>query len=375
MDTHKSYICRMNHLMHKYATLLVDYCLEIKPGEKLYIKTTSLAQPLLREVYRVAISRGAHVEYDMALENMTSIFYKEANREQLAYISPFYKQAIETFDAFLVIRAPFNLREDQNVDPAKMKVKSEAYKDINDIYFERTATRSLKRSLCQFPTSASAQEAGMSLEEYENFVYNACHLYDEDPQSSWLKVRQDQQRIVDHLNQVKNVQYVGPNIDIKFCVEGRTWINSDGQNNMPSGEVFSAPIEDSVNGTVRFSYPCVYRGKDVQGVTLTVKDGLVVDWSAEAGQDILDQIFDIEGARRFGEVAIGTNYNIQRSTRNILFDEKIGGTIHMAIGQSYRQCGGKNNSTIHWDMITDMKEGGQILTDGNLIYENGKFLI
>lgn len=365
----------MNQLLNKYATLLVDYCLEIKSGEKVFVRTTTLAEPLLREVYREVIKRGAYMEYDMAMENMTRIYFSEANDEQLQHVSSFFRHAIEHFDAFLVIRAPFNLREDQNVDPAKMKIKSEAYKDVNKLYFERTATRDLKRSLCQFPTSASAQEAGMSLEEYQDFVYKACNLYEDDPQAAWLKVREEQQRIVDHLNGVSKVRYEGPNIDVEFSVDGRTWINSDGQNNMPSGEVFSAPVEDSVNGKIRFSYPCVYRGKDVQGVTLEVKDGWVEKWSADVGKDILDQIFDIDGARRFGEVAIGTNYNIQRSTRNILFDEKIGGTVHMAIGQSYKQCGGQNQSTIHWDMITDMKNGGRILADGNLIYENGNFLI
>ncbi len=365
----------MNDILSKYATLLVDYCLEIKSGERLFIKSTTLAEPLIKEVYRVAIRRGAHVEYDLAIQDMTSIFYQEAGQHQLEHVSPFYKSAIESFDAFLVIRAPFNLREDQNVDPNKVKIKSAAYKDVNHTYFERTATRDLKRCLCQFPTSASAQEAGMSLEEYQHFVFNACNLFEEDPKAAWLKVRDEQQHMVDYLNDVKKVRYVGPNLDIEFSVEGRTWINSDGQNNMPSGEVFSAPVEDSVNGKVTFSYPCVYRGKDVKGVTLHVKDGLVTNWDAEQGKDILDSIFEIDGARRFGEVAIGTNYNIQRSTRNILFDEKIGGTIHMAMGQSYKQCGGQNSSTIHWDMITDMQNGGEIIADGITIYKNGKFLV
>jgi aminopeptidase len=365
----------MKPLLTRYAELLVDYCLEIKAGERLYIKTTTLAEPLLKEVYRIAIRRGAHVEYDLAIQDMAKIFYDEASDDQLSHVSPFYKSAIETFDAFLVIRAPFNLREDQNIDPEKMKMKSKAYKGINQSYFDRTATRELKRCLCQFPTAAAAQAAGMSLEEYEYFVYNACHLYDDDPQASWLQVRADQQKIADYLNTVKNVHYRGPNIDITFSVDGRTWINSDGQNNMPSGEVFSAPVEDSVNGKVRFSYPCVYRGRDVKGVTLEVKDGKVESWTADEGKEILDRIFEVEGSRYFGEVAIGTNYNIQQSTRNILFDEKIGGTIHMAIGQSYKQCGGKNMSTIHWDMITDMKEGGEIEADGKIIYRNGAFLI
>ncbi|MDX1685994.1 MAG: aminopeptidase [Saprospiraceae bacterium] len=365
----------MNRLLNKYATLLIDYCLEIEKGEKLFVKTTSLAQPLLREVCRMAIRRGAHVDYDMSMEDMSRIFYSEAQDHQLEYVSPLYKMIIEEYDAFLVIRAPFNLREDQNIDPEKMKKKSRAHKGINETYFERTATRQLKRSLCQYPTSAAAQEAGMSLEEYSQFVYNACHLFDDDPQESWLKVRKDQQRIVDYLNNVEQVKYKGPHIDVSFSVKGRTWINSDGRNNMPSGEVFSAPVEDTVNGRVQFSYPCVYRGKDVKGVTLEIKDGLVVAWDAEQGKDTLDQIFDIDGARRFGEVAIGTNYNIQRSTKNILFDEKIGGTVHMAIGQSYKQCGGQNSSTIHWDMITDMKDGGEVIADDKTIYRNGEFLI
>ena len=200
-------------------------------------------------------------------------------------------------------------------------------------------------------------------------------MFDEDPIAKWLEVRKKQQVYVDYLNKVDFVQYKGPNIDISFSVKGRTWINSDGRANMPSGEVFSAPVEDSVNGKVYFSYPGLYMGKDVSGVSLEVKDGLIVSWDAEQGKDILDKVFAIPGARNWGEVAIGTNYNIQRTTRNILFDEKIGGSIHMAVGQSYKQCGGKNESAVHWDMITDMKNGGEIWADGVKIYENGLFLI
>jgi aminopeptidase len=162
---------------------------------------------------------------------------------------------------------------------------------------------------------------------------------------------------------------------MSFSVKGRKWINSDGRANMPSGEVFSAPIEDSVNGWAYFSYPTIYMGKDVEGVRLEVKDGEVVKWSAEKGQDVLDKVFSVEGARRWGEVAVGTNMNIQRTTRNILFDEKIGGSIHMAVGQSYKQCGGKNESAVHWDMITDMRDGGEIIADGEVIYRNGAFVI
>lgn len=362
-------------ILEKYAYLLVNYCLELKKGEKLYIQTTTLAEPLVREVYRQALRAGALVEVNMEFREKSRIFITEADEDQLQYVSPFYKQAIETFDAYLVIRAPFNLRENQNVDSKKQKASTKSNKALMSTYFERTANKSLKRSLCQYPTQASAQEAGMSLEEYQQFVFNACNLYSEDPTSEWLKVREKQQKIVDYLNTVDLIQYKCNLTDISFSVKDRIWINSDGQNNMPSGEVFTGPIENTVNGTVHFTYPSIYMGHDVEDIVLEVKDGEVISWKAKKGQELLDQIFQIEGSRYFGEVAIGTNYNIQQSTKNILFDEKIGGTIHMAIGQSYLQTGGKNNSAIHWDMITEMKEGGQIFADGKLIYENGEFLI
>lgn len=214
----------------------------------------------------------------------------------------------------------------------------------------------------------------MSLEEYEHFVYDACKLNDPDPVKSWKNVRRAQQQIVDLLNQRTDIRYVGEGIDIRFNTKGRTWINSDGQTNMPSGEVYTSPLEDSVNGTVHFSFPAVYMGHEVEGVTLWVKDGLVEKWEALRGKAFLDEVFQIPGARRFGEAAVGTNYGIKQFTKNILFDEKIGGTIHMAIGQSYLQTGGKNESTVHWDMIGDMSNGGAIFADGEKIYENGRFL-
>jgi len=362
-------------ILVKYAKLLVNYCLEIQKDEQLYISSTTLAEPLVREVYREAMSKGAHVEVDLSFREMNRIFYEEAVENQLSYIPTLKQEAMSNFDAYLAIRAPFNLKEDQSVDPSKRAARSKALKSLSEMYFERTANKSLKRSLCQYPTQASAQEADMSLEEYQKFVFNACNLYDDHPEQAWLNRRASQQKIVDYLNQRDKIQYIGKGTDITFSVKGRIWINSDGQTNMPSGEVFSGPIEDSVNGKVHFSYPAIFMGKEVQGITLHVKDGKVEKWSANRGQEILDEVFKIEGARYFGEVAIGTNYNIQRATKNILFDEKIGGTIHMAVGQSYKQTGGKNMSAIHWDMIADMKEDGQIIADGEKIYENGKFLI
>lgn len=365
----------MNSIIEKYAKLLVEYCLEIKEGERLYIDTSTAAKPLVKEVYRHAYSVGGIVEYQLRFSEEKNIKYRNAKGVQLDHVPVLYKEAMENFDAYLAIRAPHNLVENHSIDKEKTKRYSKAAKATHDLYFKRTADGSLKRSLCQFPTQASAQMAGMSLEEYSKFVFNACRLYDEDPKTSWLEVRKNQQHIVDYLNTVDKVKYISNQTDIEFSVKGRKWINSDGRTNMPSGEVFTGPIEDSVNGQVYFSYPSVYSSRPVKGIQLNVKNGEVISWTAEQGKELLDEIFQYPGAKYFGEVAIGTNYNIQTATKNILFDEKIGGTIHMAVGQSYLQTGATNQSPIHWDMITDMKEGGQIIADGKLIYENGKFLI
>ncbi len=364
----------MNPILKKYANLLVNYCLEIQPGDRLYIKTTTLAEALVREVYREAMKAGGLVVVSLDFREQSKIFFEHAEGDQLSFVTQDYKKAMEEFEAYLYIRAPFNLREDQANDPEKVKMRKKAMVPLNKIYFERTATRALKRNLCQFPTIAAAQNAGMSLEDYETFVYGACKLFEEDPVQSWLDVRAAQQAIVDLLNSKETIRYKGEGIDIRFSTKGRTWINSDGQTNMPSGEVYTSPVEDSVNGVINFSYPAVYMGHVVEDVTLWVKDGYIEKWEAKQGKAFLDRIFDMEGARRFGEAAIGTNYNINRFTKNILFDEKIGGTVHMAIGQSYLQAGGKNQSSIHWDMIANMKNGGEIYANDEKIYDSGRFL-
>lgn len=365
----------MNNILQKYAALLVHYCLRVQPGDRVFISTTTLAEPLVREVYREALEAGAAlVECDLAFRERERLLLHYGSADALKTPPALMKLAMETFECYLNIRAPYNLRELQNAPSDRQNLRQEGLRPINKTYFERIADRRLRRNLCQYPTDAAAQEAGMSLSEYEHFVFNACKLFEENPIEAWLQVRAEQQRIVDHLNACSTVRYIGPNTDIAFSTAGRTWINSDGQNNMPSGEVFTSPVEDSAQGVVHFSFPALYQGREVEGITLWVKDGYIEKWEARRGQDFLDYIFTLPGTRRFGEAAIGTNYAIRRMTKNILFDEKIGGTIHMAIGQSYLQCGGKNESSVHWDLITDMTQGGEIWADGTCIYRNGQFL-
>lgn len=365
----------MQSILNQYAHLLINYCLELKENEKVYIQSSTLAEDLIREVYKEAIKVGAHPEVDMIFREKNKIYLDHARDHQLEFISPVKHMIINEYDAYLNIRAPYNLREDANVDPAKRTKSAMSGKPLSDIFSRRAAEGSLRRTLCQYPTQASAQEAGMSLEEYERFIFDACHLFDEDPAASWRHISSEQQKIVDYLNQCDTIRYKNEKTDITFSVEGRIWINSDGRVNMPSGEVYTGPVEDSVEGVVNFNYPSIYNGREVQGVTFVVQNGHIKEWHAERGIEVLDEIMKIEGARQFGEVAIGTNYNIQRPTKNILFDEKIGGTIHMAIGQSYLQTGGKNESVIHWDLITDMTQNGQIYADEKLIYQDGRFII
>ena len=366
----------MQSILNKYARLLTHYCIQVKPGDKVFISSTLLAEPLVREVYREAYAAGAAlVEYDLVFSERERVFMENAGETALQTPPTLTRLAMESFDCYLNIRAPFNLRETSGATPERAKMRTDALAPVNKAYFERTADRRLKRNLCQYPTNAAAQEAGMGLSEYEAFVFGACKLFADDPSAEWRKLSAGQQRIVDHLNRCSTVRYHSENTDITFSTKGRTWMNSDGQTNMPSGEVYTSPVEDSVNGTVHFSYPCIYQGNAVEGVTLWVKDGLIEKWEAQRGQEYLDYIFTIPGTRRFGEAAIGTNYDINRMTKNILFDEKIGGTIHMAIGQSYLQAGGKNESPVHWDMITDMTKDGEIWADGEKIYEKGQFLI
>ena len=363
------------NIYEKYANLLINYSLKLKKGDRLLINSTYLAEPLLKEVYKCAIAAGANPEFKIGIHGMQKIFYDNASNEQLKYVSELYRHAVENFEAILTINAPFNLKDLQNVSSEKKKTVNIAGASLSKRFMQRSAEGSLKWSYCEFPTDAGAQEASMSSDEYQNFVFGACFLYDDDPCGKWNELKNNQQKWVDYLTKTKKLRFVNKDSDISCSVENRVWINSSGDANMPSGEVFTAPVEDSVDGKIRFSYPGIFMGQEIEDITLNVKNGEVVSWSAKKGAELLDQLFDIAGARRFGEVAIGTNYGIKKFIKNMLFDEKIGGTIHMAVGAAYPHTKGVNESCIHWDLLADMSDGGEIYADGVLIYKNGKFII
>jgi aminopeptidase len=303
----------MISIYEKYAKVLIHYSLELQKGQRLLILSSYLAEPLLNECYKEAIKVGAFPELRTAINGTEKIFYDYAAKEHLEYVSPLTKYVYENYDALLHVEALFNVKELQNVDPAKKQKVSMAKTELNKIFMKRAAEEALRWTLCVFPTDSMAQEAGMSRGEYEEFVYSACFLYDDDPVARWNKLKADQQRVVDYLNKKTNIRFASDDLDISFSTKGKTWINSGGTYNMPSGEVFTAPLEDSVNGRVRFSYPGIYMGQEVEDIVLEVKNGEVVGWEAKKGKSLLDKIMEIPGARRFGEAAVGTNYGITNS--------------------------------------------------------------
>jgi len=263
-----------------------------------------------------------------------------------------------------------------NVPAARVQKLRAAQRYWLDTRLTRAANLTFEWVGTWYPTEASAQEANMSLEDYEDFVYSTMFLDKDNPAAEWKSLSAMQQKKVDWLKGKKLVKCVGPEIDLELSIEGRTFVNSDGHKNMPSGEIFTGPVEESVNGWVRFSYPSIVGGRAVSGIEIKFENGKVVAASAESNDDLLQaQLNTDSGARYLGEFAIGTNFGINRFTGNILFDEKIGGTIHMAIGMGYPETGSKNRSAVHWDMICDMRNDSEIYVDGELLYKNGQFVV
>jgi aminopeptidase len=359
----------------KLADVLVHYCLEMEKGDLFLINATPIATPLVLEVVRVALEAGAHPIVRAGLPGLSELFLKTARKHQLEYVSPVAEFEVEQIDKRLAIRASDNTKALTNVDPSRQSAVRKAHAGIFRRFMERSASGDLMWCGTQYPCEASAQDAEMSLSEYEDFVLKACLVHRKDPIKAWKGVRRRQAKLCSMLGEKKTLRFVSEGTDISMSVEGRTWINSDGKHNMPSGEVFTGPVEDSVNGKISFSFPACYGGREVHGVTLEFKDGVVTKAKAEKGQEFLDATLDTdEGARRVGEIAFGTNRSVQNFTKNTLFDEKIGGTIHMAVGASYPDSGGVNQSAIHWDMVNDMRDGGVVYGDGKKIYEDGEFL-
>lgn len=355
--------------------MLVGYSVAVKKGQLVRVSGPPAAQPLIVEIYRKVLAAGAYPMVHMNPEELQEILLKTGSDEQLSFINPISQFETERIDCSIGIWAEENTRSLTNCDPERMRLSQAARRPLLDIFMKRAAEGTLKWTGTQFPTQAAAQDAEMSLAEYEDFVFNAGLLNQPDPVAAWKAISQRQQRLADYLNGKTDLHVVANNgTDIHMSVAGRRWINCDGHENFPDGEVFTGPVLDSAEGVLHFSFPAVYQGREVLDVRLTFKSGKVVDASASKGEGFLHKMLDTDAGSRFlGECAIGTNYGIQQFTRNTLFDEKIGGTCHFAVGAGYPETGNDNQSGLHWDMVVDLRPGGYIEIDGVKINVNGRF--
>jgi aminopeptidase len=363
-------------MMDRWAGVLVNYSVGVKPGDVVAVAGGTTAEPLLRAVYREVVKAGGSPVLLPSLSGLQSTLLAEGSDEQLEFVSPIERFAAEIADASISIGAETNTKSNSAIDPARQRKFLTARAGVRKTFMARAASGALRWSSTLFPTNAYAQDADMSTEAFAEFIFNACKLNEPDPAAAWGVLRDEQQRLIDWLSDKDEVRIVAPDTDLTLSIKGRVWINSDGHRNFPSGEVFTGPIETSANGHIRFSFPVVTNGREVQDIRLKFENGKVLDASAAREEDYLIQTLDSDaGARFLGEFAFGTNFNITRFTKNILLDEKIGGTVHMALGAGYPDSGSVNLSAIHWDMICDLRAGGTVTVDGVPFLKDGRFLI
>ena len=362
--------------LERLAETLVNYSLAVQPEQLVLLQGGVEAEPLLTEVYRQVLRAGGNPLLRVALPRTQEIFLREANEQQLTRLTPLDRLVPEQADASLIIVSDSNTRNLAGADPAKQRLAQAARRELTHTYMARAASGALRWCVTLFPTNAHAQDADMSLDAFTDFVYSACHVDQPDPVSYWRGVGAEQQRLIDWLAPKREAHITGPDTDLRLSIAGRRFINADGQYNFPDGEIFTGPVETEVEGTIRFSFPSIVQGREVEDIRLWFEAGRVVKATAGKNQAYLDAMLDTdEGARRLGEFAFGTNFGIQQFTRNILFDEKIGGTVHLALGAGYPQSGSLNQSAIHWDMICDLREGGQVTLDGEPFLTDGKYLV
>jgi aminopeptidase len=358
------------------ASILVRYSTKVSKGDVCVIQSTTSAEPLVQAVYEEVLKAGGLPIMQLSTEGAAASFYGLASDEQLDWIPPTATWAAENADVRIAIMADVNTRELSRSDPKRQSRAQKARKPLMETSMQRAAAGDYRWALTLFPTHAYASEAGMSLAQYEDFYYDACLATDTHPVTAWERQSDEVKRLTEWIQGKEEVRISAPGTDIKLGVADRTWIPCVGEHNMPDGEFFTGPVEDAVDGEVAFSFPATYGGREVSGVQFRFEGGKVVDATAERGEEFLHEMLDSDdGARRLGELGIGTNYGIATGTKEILLDEKIGGTVHMAIGMSYPESGGSNDSAVHWDMVCDLRKGGSITVDGVQLQRDGRFVV
>ena len=345
-----------------FAALLCDWCLEAKEGDQVLVGTTVPSMGLALAVHGALLQRGAWPLMRLAADALAESFYRHATDAHLDGFAPLELAEAQAADAFLTITAPTNTRALAAVDPARITRAGRARAAIQEARLGSRWCGTL------WPTAAAAQQAGMSEHDYASFVTRALFLDRPDPVQAWRELTRAQQRLVERLTPAREIRIEAPDTDLRLRVDGRTWVNSDGKHNMPSGEVFTGPLEDSANGTIRFTIPSSPRGVEVADIQLTFEQGRVIHASAQRGDDYLQAALETDpGARFLGELGVGTNAGIDRPTGAILLDEKMAGTVHLALGRSDPATGGTNHSALHWDMICDLRDGGRLSVDGETL--------
>ncbi len=363
----------------KAAILAVQYAVNVKPGDLVIIQGSQVANDLIKAVYIEILKAGGHPLVLSEINGINVAKFKYASDEQLVFVNPIMKFLVNKASQIINIFADFNRQELSLVDPEKIKLttSSPEYMELLKIYQERVFKKELKWTIIPYACDSFAQDAKMDTESYKDFIYKALKLDSENPAEVWREIDKEQQKIVEILNKVENIHVLGEDTDLTLSVKGRPWINCSGQKNLPDGEIFTSPIENSINGRIRFTYPGIFQGKEIKNILLEFKDGKVVKGTADEGQELLDTILTIENANIIGEFAVGTNYGIQKFTKNMLFDEKMGGTMHMALGMGFPETLSENMACpIHWDILKDMKsEDSKIIADGKVIYQAGQWKI
>ncbi|MDA8066880.1 MAG: aminopeptidase [Thermaerobacter sp.] len=361
--------------LDRLARVLVEYSLGVGPGDLVRIAGPALAAPLVRAAYRAVLRVGGHPFTRIEVDGLDELLLRAGSGEQLDFLSPLEREEVERIDCSLGVWGEYNTRALTGVDPARQARARQARRPLQERFLERAGRGELRWCGVQYPTQADAQEAEMSLAEYADFVLRACLVDRDDPVAEWGRIAQEQEALVEWLNQVREVRLTAPGTDLTLGVAGRRWINCCGHENMPDGEVFTGPLEEATRGRVRFSFPSIHDGREVEGVELVFRDGRVEEAHAAKGEKFLHALLELdEGSRRLGEFSFGNNYAITRHTRNTLFDEKIGGTVHLALGAAYPETGGENRSALHWDLVVDLRREGRVYADGRLVYEKGRFL-
>ena len=360
----------------RLGELIVSYSLDLRPGQVLRIDAAPVGTPLAVELYRAALAVGAHPYVNVELERLPELLLEEGTDEQLDFVSPIGFVELEALDAIVTVWSESNTRALSRADANRHQRLIAAEQELVKQRWQRIAAGELSWCGVLFPSDAHAQDAQMSFEEYERFVFRACHVEDaNDAIAHWRSTSEEQRRRADELAQVRELRVVGPGTDLRVGVEGRRWASADGRQNMPDGEVYTSPLETTTEGEICFSFPALFRGREVTDVRLRFDGGAVVEAEAASGREYLDALLQLdEGARRLGEVAFGLNYEIDRFTQNTLFDEKIGGTLHVALGAAFRELGGRNDSALHWDLVCDLREEGEVYADGELIWRAGRFV-